>query len=71
MRTYTNKRSYRDLNMPNTTTTCFKTPFNSIETKQQPAAKVRQITQPSITITHKPTFFEKVKKFVKRFLRTK
>jgi hypothetical protein len=57
--------------MPNTTTTCYKTPFNVVETVQQPAAKVRQIPQTTVTVTPKPTFLEKIKTFIKRTLRVK
>ena len=59
--------------MPNNTTTCFRTPFKAVETKQQPAARARQVPQTTVTTIskHKPTFFEKVKKFVKKVLRTK
>jgi hypothetical protein len=58
--------------MPNTTTTCYKTPFNVVETKQQPAAKIRQSVQPNITVTpYKTTLLERIKTFIKRTLRVK
>jgi hypothetical protein len=48
MRVYTNERTYRDLIMPNTTTTCFRTPIAK-EVRVQPASKAKQA--PHVVIT--------------------
>jgi hypothetical protein len=63
MRTYTNERTYRDLNMPNTTTTCFRTSFAQKETTQPPAAKAKQRPQVAITKVSKkkPTLLQRIK----------